>query len=105
VSARSVLTGGSGSLAFVLIHPKVQLGTGAMQGVRRPSEVQGCEPEQELKDYCCRCAGSKEFQHLKVFENLPQGVRARIFQKALGRGKSRRIEPSKESKGVKGQVS
>jgi hypothetical protein len=60
VSARSALTEGSDSLAFVLIHPKVQLGTGAVQGVRRPSEVQGCEPEQELKDCCCRCAQSRK---------------------------------------------
>jgi hypothetical protein len=37
----------------------VQLSTGAVQGVRRPGEVQGCEPEQELKDCCCRCAQSR----------------------------------------------
>jgi hypothetical protein len=35
VSARSALTEDSGSLAFVLIHPKVQLGTRAVQGVHR----------------------------------------------------------------------
>jgi hypothetical protein len=68
VSARSALTRGSDSLAFVLIHPKVQLGTGAVQGVRRPSEVQGCEPEQELKDCCCRCAQSRRIQHLEVLK-------------------------------------
>jgi hypothetical protein len=65
VSARSALTRGSGSLAFVLIHPKVQLGTGAVQGVRRLSEVQGCEPEQGLKDYYCRCVQSRRFNTSK----------------------------------------
>jgi hypothetical protein len=64
-SARSALIKGSCSLSFVLIHPQVQLGTGAMQGVHRPSEVQGCEPEQELKDCCCRCAQSRSIQALE----------------------------------------
>jgi hypothetical protein len=41
VSARSALTKGSDRVAFVLIHSEVQTGTGAVQGVRRPSEVSG----------------------------------------------------------------
>jgi len=41
VSARSALTKGSDRVAFVLISAKVQIGTGAVQGVRRPSKVLG----------------------------------------------------------------
>jgi hypothetical protein len=39
VSARSALTKGSDRVAFVLVHSEVQIGTGAVQGVRRLSEV------------------------------------------------------------------
>jgi hypothetical protein len=64
-SARSALTKGSGSLAFVLIHPQLQLGTGAMEGVHRPSEFEGCEPKKELKDCFYRCAQSRSIQALE----------------------------------------
>jgi hypothetical protein len=43
VSARSALTEGSDRVAFVLICSKVQLCTGAVQGVRRPSEISGLQ--------------------------------------------------------------
>jgi hypothetical protein len=43
----------------------VQLGIGAVQGVRRPSEIQACEPEQELKDCCRRCAQSRRINTWK----------------------------------------
>jgi hypothetical protein len=70
VSARSALTGGLGSLAFFLIHPMVQLDIGAMQGVHRLSEVQGCEPEQGLKDCCCRCEQIRSIQALESVLNV-----------------------------------
>jgi hypothetical protein len=60
VSARSALTKGSDGDNFCSHSPqKVQLGIGVVQGVHRPSEVQGCEPERQLKDYCCRSAQSR----------------------------------------------
>jgi hypothetical protein len=65
VSARSASTRiqvcvSEAQIACVLISTGVQLGTGAVQGVRRPSEVQGCELEQLLKDCYCRCAQSQK---------------------------------------------
>jgi hypothetical protein len=40
----------------------VQLNTGAMQGVHRLSEVQGCEPEQRVEGLLLQvCAESKGF--------------------------------------------
>jgi hypothetical protein len=74
-STRSALTKGLGSLSFVLIHPQVQLGTGAMQGVHRPSEFEGFEPKQELKDRFYRCAQSQSIQALESVWWLLQGVR------------------------------
>jgi hypothetical protein len=41
VSARSALTKGLDGVVFVLIHSEVQIGTGAVQGVRRPREASG----------------------------------------------------------------
>jgi hypothetical protein len=66
----------------------VQLGTGAVQGVRRPSEVQGCEPEQELKDCCCRCAQSRRIQHLEVFEGCRKECVQEFFLKDSELGKA-----------------
>jgi hypothetical protein len=43
VFARSALTEGSDRVAFVLIHPEVQLGTEAVQGVRRLRKVLGLQ--------------------------------------------------------------
>jgi hypothetical protein len=82
----------------------VQLGTGAVQSVRRPSEASGvCNLNDLLRDCCCReCAESKGVQHLKVFEGLPQGVPAGVFLKDLKSWKtSEGFEPSKSSKGSK----
>jgi hypothetical protein len=60
----------------------VQLGTGAVQGVRRPSKVSELQPEQSIERLLLQvCTESKEVQHLEVFEGLPQGVRARVFLK------------------------
>jgi hypothetical protein len=62
VSARSALTEGSDRDSFCSHSPKVQLGTGAVQGVRRPSEVQGCEPEREIEGLLLQvCAESSDF--------------------------------------------
>jgi hypothetical protein len=41
LSTRSALTEDSDRVAFVLIHSEVQTGTGAVQGVCKPSEVSG----------------------------------------------------------------
>jgi hypothetical protein len=61
-----------------------------MQGVRRPSEVQGCEPEQELKDYCCRSAQGWRNSTLRRVWRLPQGVHAKILFEARSCEKLRR---------------
>jgi hypothetical protein len=82
----------------------VQLGTGAVQSVHRPSEALGvCNQNDLLRDCCCReCVESKGVQHLKVFEGLPQGVPARVFLKDSNSWKtSKGFEPSKSSKGSK----
>jgi hypothetical protein len=60
VSVRSALTKGSDRVSLFSFILGVQLGIGALQGLRRPSEIQGCEPEQELKDCCCKCAQSRK---------------------------------------------
>jgi hypothetical protein len=47
----------------------VQLGIGVVQGVRRPSEVQCCEPEREIEGVLLQvCTESKGFKHLDLFE-------------------------------------
>jgi hypothetical protein len=58
----------------------VQLGTGAMQGVRRLGKRLRVENlNEELKDYCCRRAQSRVTSSPRCVEGLPQGVRARGF--------------------------
>jgi hypothetical protein len=47
----------------------VQLGIGAVQGVHRPREVQGCKPEQGLKDSCCKWVQSRSIQALESVES------------------------------------
>jgi hypothetical protein len=53
-----------------------------VQGVRRPSEVQGCETNQELKDCCCKSAQGRRNSTLRRVWKLPQGVRAKILFEA-----------------------
>jgi hypothetical protein len=78
LSTRSALTEGSDRDNFCLIHPKVQLGTGAVQGVHRPDKrLRVVNLSEVLKDYCCRHAQSQRLQRVAVTEGFPQGVRAR----------------------------
>jgi hypothetical protein len=58
----------------------VQLGTGAVQGVRRLGKsLRVANLSEVLKEYYCRRVQSQRLQHLAVVEGLPQGVRARSF--------------------------
>jgi hypothetical protein len=52
--------------------------------VQAEKSLRVCNLRELLKD-CCRreCTESKRFKYLEVFEELPQGVRARIFPKGL----------------------
>jgi hypothetical protein len=88
LSARSALTRvqifiseRSDRIDFFLISSELQLGTGVVQSVRRPSEASRvCNLNDLLRDCCCReCTESKGVQHLKVFEGLPQGVQVGFF--------------------------
>jgi hypothetical protein len=98
--ARSALTKGfrtfvsesSDRLDFVLIYSKVQLGTGAVQSMCRPSEAsEVCNLNELFIDCCFReCVESKGVQHLKVLEGPPQGVPVGVF-----------LKDSKSSKGSK----
>jgi hypothetical protein len=70
VSARSALTEGSDRDSFCShSSQKVQLGTGAVQGVRRPGKsLRVANLSEVLKDCCCRCAQSRRLQHLDVLK-------------------------------------
>jgi hypothetical protein len=91
--ARSALTEGLDSLTFVLIHPKVHLGIGAVQGVRRLRKVSLVNLSRVLKDYCCRCAQSRKvLRYLEISEGCC---------KECVKGPSLRLEVEKISGGVK----
>jgi hypothetical protein len=56
---------------------------------------QGCEPEQALKDCCCRCVQSRRIQHLEVFESFRKECMQESFLKLRVIRKPRRIRPLK----------
>jgi hypothetical protein len=75
----------------------VQLGTGAVQGVRRPSKsLRVANLSEELKDCCCRCAQSRRLQHLDVVEGCRKECVQSLFLKDFRVvEKLRRDRPSK----------
>jgi hypothetical protein len=91
VSIRSALTEGSDRDNFCShSSQRCRLGTGAMQGVRRPGKsLRVVSLSGYLKEYCCKCVQSQRLQHLDRVEGLPQGVRARELPEGLeSRGKA-----------------
>ena len=84
-SASSVLIEGSYRDNFCShSSPKVQLGTEAVQGVRRPGKrLMVVNLSEELKDCCCREVQSQRLQHLAMLKGCHKECEQGIFLKDL----------------------